>query len=756
MFLLKEYQTTAVDELKAKFFKLIDRPQARHNLVFKAPTGAGKTVMMADFLNKVAVELPDQLEIKDRNVAYVWIAPNKLYIQSYQSIKRYFEETRVIKPVYFEDITGNCLQPNEVLFVNWESINKENNVMVRDSENNKNLYSYINQAKLNDTKIVVIIDEEHFFSGVQAKKAQKVLQELYPKVEIRVSATPITNSDFNVFVDREDVIKEGMIKEQIILNPTLDEKQEGRSVEEVLLDQALEKRKELKAAYEKLGIDINPLLLIQLPNDKSDKLSVDDQNYIELVKAKLEHSYGITTANNKLAIWLSNEKENLTDIEKPNNITEVLLFKQAIALGWDCPRAAVLLIFRELGSNSFTTQTVGRILRMPEQLHYPDYALNQGYVFTNISRNQIEIVRDDINYITMNRARRIENYHSINLTSNYINTRVHRNRLGSKFRKSLYEVAQDLWGITRDLGDLNYYEKNIAILKNKHLETNVEDIHIILPQDIYISEEVQKIDVETDVVYAQTPYQLNLLFRQFCRENVGDFAPVDSTPVLELALKMFFEDYFGLPELNAIKIILFERNNKAFIEMIYKSLEVYQNELEEKAKLTEKDVQSYEWEVPIERIYNENFIQSDIDKHVLEPYYQYQKASTPEKTFELFLDDHQDFIEWWYKNGDKGKEHFAVKYTKESHPELFYVDYVIQMKNGILCLFDTKTKDSDSDAPLKHNALIEFIENLQESGKKVIGGILINESKLWKYPVNRIDNTRDLFGWETFNPNNYK
>ena len=51
--------------------------------------------------------------------------------------------------------------------------------------------------------------------------------------------------------------------------------------------------------------------------------------------------------------WLSGRKENVAGIEKQDCMTEVLLFKQAIALGWDCPRACVLLIFRELQSQIF-------------------------------------------------------------------------------------------------------------------------------------------------------------------------------------------------------------------------------------------------------------------------------------------------------------------------------------------------------------------------------------------------------------------
>ena len=50
----------------------------------------------------------------------------------------------------------------------------------------------------------------------------------------------------------------------------------------------------------------------------------------------------------------------------------------AIDTGWDCPRAQILLKFREVNSIVFEIQTVGRILRMPEAKHYTDEALNRS------------------------------------------------------------------------------------------------------------------------------------------------------------------------------------------------------------------------------------------------------------------------------------------------------------------------------------------------------------------------------------------
>src|SRR5690606_29191473 len=146
-----------------------------------------------------------------------------------------------------------------------------------------------------------------------------------------------------------------MIKRGVILNPNLDAHlQQGKSLNQVLLAVSLKKREELAQAYKNLGININPLLLIQLPNDSATENVLDHQIKDEVLTYL--DAKGITTNNNRLAVWLSNTKTNLNNIEDPNNIVDILLFKQAIALGWDCPRAAVLLIFREIKQETFSIQ----------------------------------------------------------------------------------------------------------------------------------------------------------------------------------------------------------------------------------------------------------------------------------------------------------------------------------------------------------------------------------------------------------------
>lgn len=370
----KRYQIEAVETLVKKTLNLLESDGDRKKLVFKAPTGSGKTVMSS----KVLDELTSQLAEEGKQVAIIWIAPNKLHQQSYMSMRNFFSETHVLTPVMYDELdhsVSGYIKPGEVFFVNWESINKDKNILVRDTENSSSIYDIVERTKNeHHLPLIVVIDEEHMFGSRNAKQSEKVLKNLNPKVEIRISATPqktsLAEAKEIVIVPREDVIREEMIKDGITINAGVREDDGMVGENAYLLDLALAKRKELKKAYEKEGVRINPLLLIQLPNDNSETLNEGERAIVDMVKNRLDTEYDINTDNGKLAIWLSTEKKNLEGLEKNYNLTEALLFKQAIALGWDCPRAAVLLIFRDIKSTEFGTQTVGRIMRMPEQHYY--------------------------------------------------------------------------------------------------------------------------------------------------------------------------------------------------------------------------------------------------------------------------------------------------------------------------------------------------------------------------------------------------
>ena len=280
-------------------------------------------------------------------------------------------------------------------------------------------------------------------------------------------------------------------------------------------------------------------MLIQLPNDTNESMTADDTAIAEQVKQYLDVMCGINTDNHRLAVWLAGEKENLTDLEKTDSLTDVLLFKEAIALGWDCPRAAVLLIFRKLQSDQFTIQTVGRIMRMPEQKHYPKELLNTGYVFTDIAKDKIQIVTADANYILNNTitARRRENLKNVSLPASYSERpNVERNYLGPDFKKVLYEEARHFWDF--EYGQLLFsleelarmdkdYEEHEPLPESEDLQINenrrrvanslrldVKNINVEIPQDVHFQNEEQTLEADT-IKYARKATEIDRVFMAY-------------------------------------------------------------------------------------------------------------------------------------------------------------------------------------------------------------------------------------------------
>ncbi len=736
-----QYQQKAVKELVEKTIDLLTFSGSRHTLVFKAPTGAGKTVMASEMLLRLNAELRDRTDVPYKEVAYIWIAPNKLHEQSYFKMKSFFTEGQELHPVIYDDLDHSAegyIHPGEILFVNWESINKDNAVMIRDTEQGCSLYDLTRRTQEEQNiPIIVIIDEEHMFAGKLANKSEKVLKTINPKVEIRISATPETKQqDAYVSVPREMVVREGMIKQGVVLNPALDFKDPNGSLNQHLVHLALKKREELAEAYRKIGVNINPLLLIQLPNDK-DKMDKDDDSIKEEVMMYLDTVKSINIANGKLAVWLSNEKENLDGIEKPDNLTEVLLFKQAIALGWDCPRAAVLLIFRKIESFTFTAQTVGRILRMPEQHFYEDDRLNWGYVYTNLSKDIIQIVQDDMDYMSNIHAVRRENLCNVVLRSEYCERpAIARKRLGPDFKKVLAKVFEDILLVKNrqlsfftiddlegnfdpfadgteedensgnDEATVSIYAKNRKACEDK-ITFKVRSIGIDLIEDLSITGEIGETHVEKKARYVRTMQELNNSFNAFCAKCIGAKFEKVSVATLAFALKELMEDLFELFETDAVKVILYHGNKEVFRDLIDRALNRYQKILEDRQnKQEEKYYKAYDWEVPVERLYKEEShrIKEEVRDHALLPFVELKNASKPEERFEAFLEANKEYIDWWYKNGDAGRQHYAISYeNKEGHKALFYVDFVIRMKSGQIFLFDTKSAGSDVDAVEKHS-----------------------------------------------------
>ena len=114
MFILKEFQEKAVKSLLEHTFDALSELQPQTKILLEAPTGSGKTVMMASLIERIVEELPMQSGLTD-NVAFIWFAPNTLHIQSFQSrvfspfIRIFFLPTRFSLPSLYLSTVVECI-----------------------------------------------------------------------------------------------------------------------------------------------------------------------------------------------------------------------------------------------------------------------------------------------------------------------------------------------------------------------------------------------------------------------------------------------------------------------------------------------------------------------------------------------------------------------------------------------------------------------------------------------------------------------
>lgn len=702
MIQLKDYQKKAIEGLKQKVQRVLNSPE-QGIVVFQSPTGSGKTLMVSEMLKQLVKESPTKY-------SFVWISVRMLHEQSKEKLEKYYEDDRLIQCSYFEDLEDRKIQENEILFINWHSINKKDiNIYVRENEQDNNLNSIIQNTKEEGRQIILIIDESHHTA--KSERSRELMEVIGPKVTIEVSATPHLKENISEIekVYLSDVKAEEMIKSEIAINPEfMNLKVDKESSDEIVIGQAVKKREELVNLYKKEGVNVNPLVLIQLPDQKGNLINKKD-DVVKILKDK----FNITEENGKLAVWLSEEKtDNLANVEKNDNEVEVLVFKQAIALGWDCPRAQILVIFRESKSFTFTIQTIGRIMRMPELKYYSDDELNKGYIFTNLPN--IEITEDYAkDYLTIFESKRDnKKYKPIELYSVYLKRQRERTRLSGKFVDIFLEIAE---------------KNNLA----KKIITQPEKISMPIIADGKIVDVDKKGEVEHkgQIEVKLNEAELQKVFDKFITDNCSPYAPADSSDRMKTAIYKFFNQKFKLDKYDpkVQRIVVAKENRQLFSNIIAEAKNKHKTEIVDKLSETREKEITEKWEVPLIDSYKSNARKEIHPKSIMQPFFITNK-SEPEEIFMALLDS-SDKVEWWYKNREGEKKYFAIPYMENSKEWAFYVDFIVKYKDGSVGLFDTKSGMTAKDAGSRAEALQKYIQEQKKKGKKLLGGIVIPREK---------------------------
>lgn len=265
-------------------------------------------------------------------------------------------------------------QENGALLDHFEHI-EEPEFLERDSEGTV-INSLANVVRLHNP--LVVIDEGH---KTTTKLSIDFLKDLNPSFIIEYTATPRNNSNVLVETHASQLKDEQMVKIPIVL--------ESAAQWQNALIRGIEKRNELEKEIKKLKNEyIRPITLLQAqPKSKVSKNITVEQ----IEKFLLDHKI----SKEEIAIKTS-EKNEIDGVDLFSKTCKIryIITVNALAEGWDCSFAYVLVSVANLGSKIAVEQIIGRIIRLPNAKRKDNEDFNRSYVFAsarnfNEAANQI-------------------------------------------------------------------------------------------------------------------------------------------------------------------------------------------------------------------------------------------------------------------------------------------------------------------------------------------------------------------------------
>lgn len=684
---LKDFQINTVN-------KILDATSigSKKEVLLQAPTGSGKTIILLSYIEEYLKE--------NNKMVFVWLTPGKGDLEE-QSRKKMIKFLPHHNTKNIQDVLLQGFEAKDTAFINWETITKKDNNALKEAER-KNLYERVREAHNNGYKFIIIVDEEHLNKTV---KAEAILQYMNPEYIVRVSATTKTNKEAEfIKIDELEVINAGLITRALYINENVSNQTTLSNEHEYLLDLAINKRKAIKDEYIKLGVQVNPLIIIQVPS-KSDDLIKQIEKILE------ERNYTYDRKN--LAIWLSDRKENIEDIENNESNQAVLIMKQAISTGWDCPRAKILVKLRDNMSEDFETQTIGRIRRMPQAHHYDNVLLDNCYLYTFDEKYETAVKQE--------------------LGSNAYDTKViflKNEYKNFTLKKITFDNAFDGFDERQTFNILHeYYIEKYKLTSNKKnnktiLEANgyvfkdTIDNYIVQDKIVRInSDELQnanRIKVSSTVSTNKNGFELRHSINVIS-SKIG--MRYDRTRLM--LERMFFRGKLftkKFVDLSLIEFYAFVINNEDILKHDFQEA-VSQKSRQMKMKLDELKIM--DWKAPEMDYIKYDPKMKDTTIYERSIYMNYPNStikSKSERMFEFFC-EHNENIKWFYKNGESSSDYFSIVYVDAvNHKWHFYPDFIVCDKDNKIWIIETKggenadgeSKNIDIKVENKFEALKEY------------------------------------------------
>ena len=364
----------AKDLQQKKIAELFTKAHGKETvLTFRAPTGSGKTWMMADFMNRLIAE--------QSNIVFLvsTLSKGNLAQQNYDSFVTNVQNGNfpLLKPYLINsEVSGEedvYIPTGYNVYVLPRDLYKEGSILKRGAMQHFLMDMTEGEFKMGlGKKIYLIKDECHVATSNLDEESRKG----YFARTFNFSATPNLSRGQkpDVEISDEEAINAKLIK-RVELNEDIS----------VTVEDALEKFLEIKAQYDNL-LDVHPCLIIQISN----KDKAEDEWNQKILPALEKHQalkwmlivdtfkrdgeedkskYLQCDTNDDVKRKLPPSKWK--DYAKGRHSTiDVIIFKMVISEGWDIPRACMLFQVRDTSSKQLDEQVMGRVRRNPRLLDY--------------------------------------------------------------------------------------------------------------------------------------------------------------------------------------------------------------------------------------------------------------------------------------------------------------------------------------------------------------------------------------------------
>mgnify|MGYP002765048570 FL=1 len=354
---VKNLQERAISEL-------VQSLSEKDDVVFKAPTGSGKTFIMARVM--------DEVISKDDNVVFIVSSLSKANLaqQNYDKFNEYLElglvqhlnphlissETSCESALYIPSVNNVYVLP--------QALYKAKSKLKGQQAFLKLLLEIKNHGRV----LYLIKDESHV-----ATNNLDELKSFFTKI-INISATPKKKPD--VEISEQDAVNACLIK-RVQYCSSSDYGDDDFSVDSLQykeLLKALDYLKECKKDYLEKS-NINPCLIIQISNkDLGEKQfnvierALGLSEYKDLKWVGYAKDPKVCQTNDQM---IKTSPQKWEKYCKPNDSTiDVIIFKMAITEGWDIPRANMLFQIRDSKSKQLDVQVLGRVRRNPRIMDF--------------------------------------------------------------------------------------------------------------------------------------------------------------------------------------------------------------------------------------------------------------------------------------------------------------------------------------------------------------------------------------------------